>query len=116
MNAPHTSDRAGGRLVTLLLLLWLTGASTRFTILAVPPLLPLIHHDLHLVETQVGLLVALPLILFAAAAVPGSLLVARIGVVSTAAIGMLFTAAGAAARGGALGGVERGAPPHEEAE
>ena len=36
------------RLLTLLCLLWLTGVSMRITILAVPPVIPLIHTELHL--------------------------------------------------------------------
>ena len=38
-----------------LLLLWLAGNALRLTILAVPPVTPLIHADLHLSETQVGM-------------------------------------------------------------
>ena len=76
----------------LLVLLWLGGVASRVAILAVPPVIPLIHQDLHLSETQVGLLIGLPLGLFAAAAVPGSLLVARIGERRTMLIGLLLTA------------------------
>jgi CP family cyanate transporter-like MFS transporter len=54
-------------------LLWLAGTAMRITILAVPPLIPLIHDDLRMTETQVGFLVGLPLLVFAVAAVPGSL-------------------------------------------
>ena len=64
----------------------------RVTILAVPPVIPLIHADLHLTETQVGLLVSLPLAMFAIAAVPGSLLVHRFGTFRTLMIGMVITA------------------------
>ena len=52
-------------------LLWLAGAAIRIPLLAVPPVIPLIHDDLHMTETQVGLLIGLPLIMFALAAVPG---------------------------------------------
>ena len=51
----------------------------RMTILAMPPVIPLIHDELQMSETQVGLLIGLPLAIFAIAAVPGSLLIARIG-------------------------------------
>ena len=51
----------------------------RETLLVVPPVIPLIHEDLRMSETQIGLLIGLPLALFAIAAVPGSLLVARGG-------------------------------------
>jgi CP family cyanate transporter-like MFS transporter len=86
----------------LLGLLWLAGAAMRLPILAVPPVIPLIHDDLAMSETQVGLLIGLPLLVFAAAAVPGSLLVARLGTFATLVIGLVITALAAAARGGAL--------------
>ena len=89
------------RLLTLLCLLWLTGVSMRITILAVPPVIPLIHAELHLSEAQVGFLVSLPLLVFALAAVPGALLVHRLGTFLTLTIGMMVTAAAAAGRGGA---------------
>ena len=53
-----------------LLLLWIAGVALRLTILAVPPVIPLIHDDLHLSETQVGILSGLPMVLFAGAASP----------------------------------------------
>ena len=65
------------RVLLSLTLLWLAGAGLRLTVLAVPPMLPLIHDDLHLSETQVGILTGLPSLLFALAAVPGSMLIAR---------------------------------------
>lgn len=94
-----SSDGGPASLVKLLLLLWLAGGATRVTILAVPPVLPLIHDDLHLSETQVGLLIGLPVALFAVAAVPGSLLIARLGASLTLMAGMLVTALGAGGRG-----------------
>jgi hypothetical protein len=38
----------------------------RLTILVVPPLIPLIHGDLRMSETEVGILAGLPVALFAA--------------------------------------------------
>ena len=84
-----------------LALLWLAGAAIRIPLLAVPPIIPLIHDDLHMSETQVGALIGMPLIMFALAAVPGSLLIARLGVMRVAAAGLLLTAVAAAARGAA---------------
>ena len=49
--------------LTALLLLWLGGVALRLTILAVPPVIPLIHADLHMSETQVGILTGLPMVL-----------------------------------------------------
>src|ERR1700726_1890690 len=94
------SSRAG--LVRLLALLWLGGVAARMPILAIPPVLPLIHDELHLSETEVGLLIGLPLGLFAAAAVPGSLLVARLGVRRTMLIGLTLTALASAARSASI--------------
>ena len=50
-------------------------------------------------ETQVGILTGLPPVLFACAAVLGSLLIARFGALATLVAGLLVTAAGSALRG-----------------
>jgi CP family cyanate transporter-like MFS transporter len=91
-----------GRLVKLLFLLWLAGVAMRMTILAMPPIIPLVHAELHLSETQVGLLIGLPLAIFAIAAVPGSLLVAWIGASLAVILGMVIAAFAGAARGAAV--------------
>ena len=85
--------------LTALLLLWLAGAALRLTILAVPPVIPLIHLDLHLSQTQVGILSGIPMVLFAGAAIAGSLLVARFGAVTALVAGLLLCALGGALRG-----------------
>jgi CP family cyanate transporter-like MFS transporter len=85
--------------MTSVALLWLAGNGMRMTILAVPPLIPLIHQDLQMSETEVGILAGLPVVLFACAAVPGSLLIARFGAVTTVVAGLLVTALGSALRG-----------------
>src|SRR5580765_2454066 len=85
--------------VRTLLLLWLAGVALRLTILAVPPVIPLIHADLHLSETQVGILSGLPMVLFAGAAIAGSLLIARLGAVTTLVTGLILCAIGSALRG-----------------
>jgi CP family cyanate transporter-like MFS transporter len=82
-------------------LLWLAGAGLRLTVLAVPPVLPFIHADLQLSETQVGILTGLPSLLFALAAVPGSLLIARVGAVAALAIGLLLDGVASGLRGAA---------------
>ena len=64
-------------------LLWLAGVGLRLTILAVPPVITLMQADLHLSGTQIGILSGLPVILFATAALPGSLLIARFGALPT---------------------------------
>jgi len=85
--------------IRALLLLWLAGVALRLTILAVPPVIPLIHDDLHLSETQVGILSGLPMVLFAAAAIAGSLMIARLGALTALLIGLVLCAAGSALRG-----------------
>jgi CP family cyanate transporter-like MFS transporter len=82
-----------------LVLLWLAGVSLRLTLLAVPPLLPTIHRDLHLTETAVGALTAVPILVLALAAVPGSLLVSRVGARRALAVGLGLVAVGGALRG-----------------
>ena len=81
------------------LLLWLAGTGLRLTILAVPPVIPLIHDGLKLNATQIGILTGLPSMLFAFAAVPGSLLIARLGVRTALVVGLGVTAIGGALRG-----------------
>lgn len=82
-----------------LLLLWLGGIDLRLTMLAVPPLIPLIHRELHLDEKLVGALVSGPVLILAIAAVPGSLLIAKIGIRGALVVGL-----GAVALFGALRG------------
>ncbi|HTT47915.1 MAG TPA: MFS transporter [Pseudolabrys sp.] len=91
--------RVQTRYLTTLLLLWLAGVALRLTILAVPPVIPLIHDGLKLNATQIGILTGLPSMLFAFAAVPGSLLIARLGVRSALVVGLSVTAVGGALRG-----------------
>jgi CP family cyanate transporter-like MFS transporter len=98
MNDPTGApDRA--RLLTSLLLLWLYGTALRFTILAVPPVIPIIHDEMNLSATQVGILTGLPSMLFAIAAVPGSLLIARVGIRVALVLGIAVNAIGGALRG-----------------
>ena len=97
---PTPGERpATPHLFTTLVLLWLAGAAIRIPLLAVPPVIPLIHDDLHMSETQVGILMGLPLVMFAMAAVPGSLLIARFGVLRVATAGLAICVA---RRGGSV--------------
>src|SRR5687767_6554446 len=86
----------------VLVLLWLAGAAIRIPLIAVPPVIPLIHDDLHMSETQVGLLMGLPLSMFALAAIPGSLLIARFGVLAVATCGLAIATLAAASRAAAF--------------
>ena len=82
-----------------LLLLWLGGIDLRLTMLAVPPLIPLIHRELHLDEKAVGALVSMPVLILAVASVPGSLLIAKLGVRRALLIGLCLVGVFSALRG-----------------
>src|SRR3954452_9519750 len=101
MRAPTDSAATRRQFLTCVLLLWLAGIGLRITILAVPPVIPLIRVDLAMSETQVGNLTGLPPVLFACTAVLGSLLIARFGALMTLVAGLAATAAGSALRGAA---------------
>jgi MFS transporter, CP family, cyanate transporter len=101
MTAADTDTRFRWSIGALyrLLLLWLAGIDLRLTILAVPPVLPLIHRDLALDETSVAALTGLPVLLFGIMAVPGSLLIARIGARPALILGVVTIAIASALRG-----------------
>jgi len=81
-----------------LLLLWLAGVCLRITVLALPPVIPLLHRDLNLSETDIGWLSSLAPMLFALAAIPGAVLIARFGIVPALFVGLLLNAIGSLAR------------------
>ena len=83
-------------------LLWLAGLSLRLSILAVPPVIAVIQADLRLSGTEVGLLSGLPMILFAIAALPGSLFIARLGALPTLVAGLLIAGVASGLRGAVL--------------
>ena len=83
-------------------LLWLAGAALRLTVLAVPPVISRIQADLGLSGTEFGILSGLPAILFALAALPGSLLIARFGALRTLIAGLLIAGVASALRGAVL--------------
>ena len=80
-------------------LLWLGGLGLRLTILAVPPVIALIQADLQLSGTEIGILSGLPVILFAVAALPGSLLIARFGALPTLVACLLIAGVASGLRG-----------------
>jgi CP family cyanate transporter-like MFS transporter len=100
-NVRPTAGRgmSRGYLLKCVALLWLAGVALRLTVLAVPPVIPQIHTDLDLSETEVGILTGLPQVLFACAAVAGSLLIARLGALRTLIIGLVLNAVASALRG-----------------
>src|SRR5437660_4212927 len=83
-------------------LLWLAGVGLRLTILAVPPVIALIQADLHLSGTEIGILSGLPVVLFAIAALPASLLIARFGALATLATGLVVAGIASGLRGAAF--------------
>jgi CP family cyanate transporter-like MFS transporter len=84
-----------------ILLLWLVGNALRLTILAVPPVIPEIHADLAMSATAIGVLGGLPVVMLALAALPGSLMIARLGPVRAVVVGLMVAAIGGALRGAA---------------
>jgi len=87
--------------VKALLLLWLFGICLRITILAIPPVVPLIHESFTISQSAVAALTSLPVLLFSFAALPGSMLVARFGAAHVLTAGILLTAIASGLRGAA---------------
>jgi MFS transporter, CP family, cyanate transporter len=84
--------------LTALALLWLVGNALRMPLLAVPPVIPVLRSEFHLSGTEIGILTGLPIILFAAAALVGSWLVALLGVTRAVIAGLALTAVGGGLR------------------
>lgn len=84
-----------------LVLLWLAGLCLRMTVLAIPPVIPLMHQSFPMTQATVGALASLPVLLFSFAAIPGSLLVARLGAARVLVAGIVATAIAGALRGAA---------------
>lgn len=98
MRADRSAE--GGRAaLSLLLTLWLTGSLLRLPILAVPPVAPRIHDDLHVNETWIAILTTLPTLLFAAVAIPGAYLIARLGAYRTLVTGVVLMGLASGLRG-----------------
>jgi CP family cyanate transporter-like MFS transporter len=70
-------------------------------VLAIPPVIPLMHETFHMSQATVGALASLPVLLFSFAALPGSLLVARFGAAHVLTAGILLAGVAAALRGAA---------------
>lgn len=80
-------------------LLWLCGICLRITVLAIPPVIALIHQSFTLSQAAVGALTSLPVLLFSFAAIPGSLLVARSSAFRVMLAGIVVTGLAGALRG-----------------
>ena len=96
------AEKSDGHVIKRACLLWLAGVASRMTLLVVPPIILQVHNELHLTEAQVGLLVGLPLAVLALAAIPGSLLIARIGATVAVTLGMTIAAIAGGARAAAI--------------
>jgi CP family cyanate transporter-like MFS transporter len=79
--------------------LWLTGLYLRIPILVAPALAPFIANELALSQALTGALTAVPVLMLAIGAMPGSLAISRLGPRNTLALALLIAAAGSAARG-----------------
>jgi CP family cyanate transporter-like MFS transporter len=82
-----------------LVLLWVFGIALRITVLAIPPVIPLIHESFVISQSAVGALTSLPVLLFSFAAVPGSLLVSRFGAAHVLTGGILLCGLASGMRG-----------------
>jgi CP family cyanate transporter-like MFS transporter len=69
------------------------------TVLCVPPLIPLIHRDLAMNEKAIAILTGMTPFMLALFAIPGSLLIARIGARRALIAGLLLIGGAAALRG-----------------
>jgi len=96
--ADKSAASPGGRGLIALSLLWLCGLCLRLSILTIPPVIPLLHADLHMSETGIGVLSSLPPMLLAIGAVPGALLIARYGILPALLVGLVLNAIGSVAR------------------
>ncbi len=101
-NSTLTSAQRGitstWRKIIIYTLLTLVGFNLRSVILAVPPILPLIQHDLKLSYTETGLLTAVPVLVLAVAAWPSGRLAERIGARTCVSIGLALLGGGALLR------------------
>lgn len=82
------------RIIVVCALIAIVGFNLRSVILAVPPILPLIQHDLGLSYAATGLLTALPVLALAGVALPSGLLAERIGARLCVSIGLALVGAG----------------------
>jgi CP family cyanate transporter-like MFS transporter len=82
------------RILTLSLIV-LIGINLRTALLGVPPILPLLSHDLHLSYTETGLLTSLPTLVMGVASLPVGILIGRLGGRGMVAVGLIFLTLGA---------------------
>jgi MFS transporter, CP family, cyanate transporter len=83
------------------ILLWLFGICLRLTVLAIPPVIPLLHGSFSLSQAEIGALGSLPVLLLSFAALPGAYLIARFGAVRVLTGGIVLAGLASALRGAA---------------
>lgn len=81
------------------MVLWLAGLCLRLTVLAIPPVIPMLHESLALSQAEIGALASLPVLLLSFAAIPGSFLIARFGPARVLVGGILLAGIAGALRG-----------------
>jgi CP family cyanate transporter-like MFS transporter len=81
-----------------LTLIVLIGINIRTVLLAVPPVLPLITHDLHLSYTETGLMSSLPTLVMGAASLPVGILIGCLGGRMMVAVGLALIILGGVLR------------------
>lgn len=86
-------------LLVPLAVLWLTGVMLRLTILALPPVIGSVAAEFQLNGSDIGVLTAIPVFFFSLAAIPGSLLIRRLGAASSLLVGLFINGLGTMARG-----------------
>lgn len=91
----HATVQGRWRVVVVFGLFTLVGINLRSVILAVPPVLPQITHDLSLSYTETGLLTALPVLIMGGLGLPAGLLAGRMGARSSVSLGLALAAVGA---------------------
>jgi MFS transporter, CP family, cyanate transporter len=82
-----------------LAVLWACGICLRLTVLAIPPVIPMLHESLALTQAEVGALTSLPVLLLSFAAIPGAYLIARFGAARVMVGGILLAGIASALRG-----------------
>ncbi len=90
------------RTAQTLAVLWACGLCLRLTVLAIPPVIPLLHESLRLTQAEVGALTSLPVLLLSFAALPGAYLIARFGAPYVMVGGILAAGTASALRGASV--------------
>ncbi|GCE27340.1 MFS transporter [Dictyobacter alpinus] len=89
-----TAKRRSWPSILLFGLLMFVGFNLRTALLGVPPILPLLRHDLHLSYVQTGLLTSLPTLVMGVVSIPVGLLIGKLGGRVMVAFGLLLVALG----------------------